>query len=76
MPEVKKALLKRGYVLIVIGGGITGDCQINDTHYHHPLKSEYRKVEQEFMMQKLIENKDAIPSPDRDEIMQIATGYF
>ena len=26
MPEVRKALLKRGYVLILIGGGITGDC--------------------------------------------------
>ena len=28
MPSVKKALLKRGYVLIGIGGGITGDVQV------------------------------------------------
>ena len=28
MPSVKQALLKRGYILINIGGGITGDCQV------------------------------------------------
>ena len=28
IPEVRKALFKQGYVLIVIGGGITGDVQI------------------------------------------------
>ena len=28
MPEVRQALLKRGYFLVVIGGGITGDCQV------------------------------------------------
>ena len=37
MPEVKEAFLKRGYILVVIGGGITGDIQINDTHLHAPL---------------------------------------
>ena len=25
MPEIKEALLKRGYILVVIGGGVTGD---------------------------------------------------
>ena len=40
MPEVRSALLKRGYTFDVIGGGITGDIQINvDTHCHHELKS-------------------------------------
>jgi len=32
--EVKKALLAKGYILVVIGGGITGDVQCNDTHIH------------------------------------------
>ena len=36
MPEVKEALLKRGYVYIGIGGGITCDIQINDTDIHAP----------------------------------------
>ena len=40
--QVRQELLKRGYVLVVMGGGITGDLQINDTHLHHDLKSKYR----------------------------------
>ena len=34
MPEVKEAFLKRGYVPNIIGGGITGDIQINNTDIH------------------------------------------
>ena len=26
--EVRAALLKRGYILIIIGGGVTGDIQV------------------------------------------------
>ena len=40
--EVKKALLAKGYILVVIGGGITGDIQCNDTRIYHPLKKKYR----------------------------------
>ena len=29
LPEVKEALLKCGYVYVGIGGGITGDIQVN-----------------------------------------------
>lgn len=36
MPKVKEALLKRGYIYIRIGGGITGDIQINDIDIHAP----------------------------------------
>ena len=28
MPEVRQAFLKRGYVPIYIGGGVTGDIQV------------------------------------------------
>jgi len=34
MPEVRQALWKRGYILVVTGGGITGFVQVNDTHLH------------------------------------------
>ena len=37
MDEVRKALYDRGYILVIIGGGITGDIQINDTHYRRYL---------------------------------------
>mmetsp|Transcript_6581 Transcript_6581/g.9511 ORF Transcript_6581/g.9511 Transcript_6581/m.9511 type:complete len:197 (+) Transcript_6581:266-856(+) len=39
--RVRKALLAKGYILVVIGGCITGDVQCNDTHIHHKLKKAY-----------------------------------
>ena len=67
--EVRQELLKRGYVLVVLGGGITGDVQINDTHLHHRLKSVYRKKETELMMEQLEARPDRVPSPSRDDVM-------
>ena len=52
MPEVRRALFERGYILVPMCGGITGDKQVNDTHAHHPLKG-HRDVESELMLQKL-----------------------
>ena len=71
MPEVGQALLKKGYVLIVIGGGITGDIQINDTSCHHFLKKNYREFEMELMLKKLTEEPGKIPSHSRDEMMSM-----
>ena len=71
MPSVQKALLKRGYVPVLIGGGITGDCQVNDTHFHNPLKANYRQLEQELMIEMLKIDKNKIPSPDRDDMMNM-----
>ena len=31
MPEIKAALLKKGYVFFGIGGGVTGNIQVIDT---------------------------------------------
>lgn len=69
--EVKKALLAKGYILVVIGGGITGDVQCNDTHVHHKLKKTYREIEAAKMMKMLEENPNKIPSPSRDDIMSM-----
>ena len=40
MPEIKAALPKRGYVPVIIGSGVTGDIQVNDTNLHSPLKAK------------------------------------
>ena len=32
MPEIRQAF-KKGYILVIIGGKITGDIQINDIQY-------------------------------------------
>ena len=51
LPETRQALLKKGYMLVGIGGGITGDVQINDTDMNAPLKSKYRELEAELMIE-------------------------
>ena len=69
-PSIKEALKKRGY-FIILPGGITGDLQVNDTNLHHDLKSYYRQKESLLMTEKLRSNPNKIPSPSRDEIMQM-----
>ena len=41
MPERRKLLWEPGYVLIIIGAGITGYIQENDTHVNRTRKREY-----------------------------------
>ena len=38
IPEVREALFKKVYVLVVICGSITGSIQINDKNCHRDLK--------------------------------------
>jgi len=64
-------LYAKGYVLVVFGGGITGDLQINDTHLHRNLKTAYRLRESKLLIEKLKANPGKIPSPDRREIMEM-----
>ena len=71
MPEVRQALFKKGYVLVVIGGGITGDVQINDTDCHHQLKTLYRDLEMKLMFEQLEKDPTKIPSPSRNEMMSM-----
>ena len=63
MLEVRKLLWERGYVLIIIGGGITGYIQENDTHVLRALKHEYRDLEAELMLSMLQKNNAKIPPP-------------
>ena len=70
MPEVCRALFERGYILVPMGGGITGDEQVNDTHAHHPLKGHW-DVESELMLQKLTEDSTKTPNSDRSKIIDL-----
>ena len=71
MPEIKEALPKRGYVPAIIGGGVTGDIQINDTNLHSPIKPKYWELEQLLMIYQLKANPKKIPQPSRDDMMWI-----
>ena len=53
VPEVEETFFKKGYFLIIIEGGITGDIQVNDTSYHRQAKALYRKHEMKIMLEKL-----------------------
>ena len=44
--QVQEALYLKGYILVCLGGGITGDVQTNDTAMHKLLKGTYREKEQ------------------------------
>ena len=71
LPDIRQALLKKGYVLVGIGGGITGDVQINETDMHAPLKSKYRELEAELMIEQLQSNPNKIPQPSKDDMMRM-----
>ena len=71
IPETRKALWSRGYVLVLMGGGITSFIQQNDTHIHRSLKNNYRSSECALMIEKLQPNKNKVPSPTQDEMMSM-----
>ena len=75
-PEVKEAFLKRGYVPIIIGGGVTGGIQINDTDIHRPLKEKYRALEQQLMIDQLKADPKRIPQPSRDDMRRMLKKSF
>ena len=64
-------MFKKGYVLVIIGGGITGDIQINDTNCHRDLEKHYRDLEMKLMLEQLEEDPIKIPFPSRSEMMSM-----
>ena len=59
------------YLLRIIPGRITDDVQRNDTDFHHPVKTYYRTLEMELMLEKLRQNPERIPSSSEDEMMKM-----
>ena len=76
MLEVKEAFLKRGYVPIIIGGGVTEDMQINDTDIHRLLKEKYQALEQQLVIDQLKADPKRIPQPSRDDMMRMLKKSF
>ena len=71
MPEIRKALYERGCILILMGGGITGFIQANDTDLHKRLKALYREEEINLMLKMLVADKSKIPYPSRDNMIKM-----
>ena len=71
VPEVEVAFFKKGYFLIIIRGGITGNIQVNDTSYHRQAKELYRQHEMELMLEKLQNDPRKMPQPTRDKMLNM-----
>ena len=71
MPEVRKALYQRGYVLVLMGGVIAAFIQAKDTDLHHHLKSNYRNEEMALMLKKLEVDKNKVPASNREEMINM-----
>ena len=56
--------------MIIIGGEIAGDIQVNDTSYHMQAKALYRKHEMELMLKKLQKDRKKIFQPAQDKMMK------
>ena len=75
-PEIKEALMKRGHSLLVIGGGVTGDVQLNYTDVQSPLKAKYRQLEQDLIILQLIENTQKILQQSKNDMTRILDENF
>ena len=71
MPEVRKALYGRGYILVVMDGGITGFIQANDTDLHRRLKALCRHEEMDLMLKMLEKDKNKVPLPNREDMVKM-----
>ena len=74
MLEVRQALSKKGYVLVIIGGGITDYIQISDTNCHRDLK-KHRDLEMKLMLEQFEKDPIKIPSPFRNEMMSMSMSF-
>jgi hypothetical protein len=69
MDDICFSLLLKGHILFVIGGGVTGDVQINDTDLYVPLKVKYRQLE-------MLDEPDKIPQPSRNYMIWMLCQSF
>ena len=68
-PEVEESFPKKGYFLLVIGGGINGHIQVIDTSHYRQAKAEYRDHEMKLMLDMLEKDPIRIPTPTGDQMM-------
>ena len=71
MPEVRKALYEHGYILIVMGGCITGFIQAKDADLYRRLKALCRHEEMDLLLKMLKMDKNKVPSPKREDMVKM-----
>ena len=64
---VRRLCWKRGYVVIIHGGGATGVTQVNDTDLHQHLRKAYLEKETAEMIRYSRLNPNSTPSPKPEQ---------
>ncbi len=64
-PRIFQLCWERGYLLILIGGGITGAVQTCDTHLHLPMSMKYQHAEMAFLAEMMDLNPAGLPLMSR-----------
>lgn len=70
--QIDEMLHKMGHAVLRIGGGITGDVQVGDTHRHGPYTKVYRDLEQEDAQRSLSLRRGRMPETSRQTVLQRA----
>ena len=71
-PEVDQLLHERGHSCLRIGGGLTPDVQVGDTHRHGPYTAEYRRLETEDAVEHLEQRPHSLPLCSRQVVLDRA----
>lgn len=66
----------RGYIRVLIGGGLTGAVQFCDTHLHAPVSVKYQHAEMEELVAKEEEDPGAMPTMTREDVIRLVTAVF
>ena len=68
--EIFDLCWSRGYLLLLMGGGVTGAVQIPDTHLHLPLSTQYQHAEMELLAGLMDLNPVGLPLMSREDCVR------
>ena len=67
--DVKRLIVEdKGHCLLFHGGGVTGILQPNDTHVHEPLSKEFKRLEQNDVLEQRNLQPGKIPRRTRQKV--------
>ena len=72
-PELFAVFLAKGWILIIMDGGLTSIDQVNDTDCHEHLHAAHRDVETEYLNAERVKDPHVMPKMDRDVAFDIIT---
>ena len=74
--EIDRKLHEMGHAVLRIGGGITGDVQVGDTHRHGPYTKAYRDREQDGAFRQQTLRPARMPEVSRRTVLDRAVGAW